>query len=105
MTHPRPQPHLQLPGRQPIPPQIEYSRKTPLLNAGDTVHLLQRRRVGPARQRPWLLRLFDDTNVMQAVPRVMDEAEAARRRNLRQPDHGRAELARQLRTRKTPAAR
>ncbi|MDP3289975.1 MAG: serine/threonine-protein phosphatase, partial [Methyloversatilis sp.] len=59
----------------PIAPQIEYSRKTPLL-AGDTVFLCSDGVWGPLGNDQ-LLRLFTEIDVMQAVPRVMDSAEAA----------------------------
>jgi PPM family protein phosphatase len=59
----------------PIAPQIEYSRKTPLLT-GDTVMLCSDGVWGPLGNDV-LLRLFEDTDVMQAVPRLMDHAETA----------------------------
>lgn len=57
----------------PIAPQIEYSRKTPLL-AGDTVLLCSDGVWGPLGNEA-LLKAFENPDVMTAVPRLMDLAE------------------------------
>ncbi|MBV5287778.1 MAG: serine/threonine-protein phosphatase [Methyloversatilis discipulorum] len=59
----------------PIAPQIEYSRKTPLL-AGDTVLLCSDGVWGPLGSDV-LLKTFENPDVMTAVPRLMDQAETA----------------------------
>lgn len=59
----------------PIAPQIDYSRKTPLLS-NDIVFLCSDGVWGPLGTEP-LARAFDAGNVMQCVPQLMDKAETA----------------------------